>query len=88
MVEKGVVFDGAIDGDRTRDMQSHNLPLYQLSYNRHSLGLFIMVKQAGCQCLEYPNAEVNGKIALTTGGILIQFLSVFQTYRAHRGNIP
>jgi DNA invertase Pin-like site-specific DNA recombinase len=26
---------GAIDGDRTRDMQSHNLPLYQLSYDRH-----------------------------------------------------
>ena len=28
---------GAADGDRTRDIQSHNLTLYQLSYGRHSL---------------------------------------------------
>ncbi len=27
---------GAIDGSRTRDIQDHNLALYQLSYDRHS----------------------------------------------------
>lgn len=32
-----LVLNGAIDGDRTRDPQSHNLLLYQLSYNRHLL---------------------------------------------------
>ena len=27
---------GAIDGARTRDIQDHNLALYQLSYDRHA----------------------------------------------------
>ena len=29
---------GANDGSRTRDIQDHNLALYQLSYDRHSEG--------------------------------------------------
>ena len=28
--------NGAIDGARTRDIQDHNLALYQLSYDRHT----------------------------------------------------
>ena len=30
--------DGAIDGARTRDIQDHNLALYQLSYDRRTRG--------------------------------------------------
>jgi hypothetical protein len=29
------IFPGANDGARTRDIQDHNLALYQLSYVRH-----------------------------------------------------
>ncbi len=31
--------NGAIDGARTRDIQDHNLALYQLSYDRRTLAV-------------------------------------------------
>jgi len=37
---------GANDGSRTRDIQDHNLALYQLSYVRHSRGAVYGVQPA------------------------------------------
>ena len=37
---------GVIEGDRTLDLQSHNLAFYQLNYDHHK-GLIILVLPAG-----------------------------------------
>lgn len=39
---------GAIDGARTRDIQDHNLALYQLSYDRHRGGPISYAERAAC----------------------------------------
>ena len=77
-VTVGLIADGASNGTRTRDIQDHNLALYQLSYARHPGGrvlalpaAFVNARSAGWGggCASVPRGA--GKSSITARGIMI-----------------
>ena len=63
--------EGAIDGVRTRDIQDHNLALYQLSYDRRE----VVVSTRLCASLQGPGKWLEPQTSLqsSSGSIVVKF---------------